>query len=240
MPIISRLILALFISLSLMASVSEAAPAKHGWVKNVRQTEVGGFIVGKAEAPAKLVEYVSYTCPHCAHFETEEMPKVGNGLVANGKANIEIRTYWRDGADLTVAMLARCGGPTKFFANHRHLMATQAQWRARAEQIKPETAALFNADYGTGGYVELEDLVKYTNAVFDEIQLAQTIAPLKITPAAARICLSDEVALRQILRMTDDAIITYGVAGTPTFLFNGVKDETLGDFATIKARVDRG
>lgn len=239
-PAILRLFVAVLASLFLLVASSYAAPAKETWTKDVRQTEIGSFMAGKATAPAKLVEYVSYTCPHCAHFETEEMSKVGNGLIANGKANIEIRNYWRDGVDLTVAMLARCGGPAKFFANHRFFMATQAQWRPRAAQVKPATQALFIADHGTGAYVELDGLVTYVNNVFDEMQLAQTIAPLKLKPAEVKACLSDKAAMRKILMMSDDGLITYSVFGTPTFLVNGVKDETVSDFISLKARIDRG
>lgn len=235
-----RFALAVFASLFLLSASGSAAPAKVNWTKNAQQTSVGGFIAGNASAPAKIIEYVSYTCPHCAHFETVDMPKIGQDYVATGKANIEIRNYWRDGVDLTVAMLARCGGPSRFFANHQHLMATQQQWRARTNQITPETAAHFHAEYGTGAYVDLDELVAYMNGVFDEMQLASAVAPLRISPADAHKCISDKAALRQVLLMTDNAIIDHAIFGTPSFLFNGTLDLTIGDFDTIKARIDRG
>lgn len=235
----SHLLFAAFASLFLLAGSGNAAAAKDGWSKNARQTSVGGFVVGKANAPAQIVEYVSYTCPHCAHFETEEMQKVGASYVTNGKANIEIRIYWRDYVDLTVAMLARCGKPADYFARHRHLMATQEEWRKRTDQIRSTTAAHIKGEYATKDE-ELSDTVAYMLAAFDDMQFAKLVAPLGITPVAARKCLSDKAALQQIMAMTDEAISRYGVPGTPSFLFNGTMDEGLYDFATIKARIDRG
>lgn len=239
-PSLIRLFLAVFASVFLLSASGSAAPAKNDWAKNPLQTSVGGFLAGSANAPAKIVEYVSYTCPHCAHFETVDMPKIGQNYVATGKANIEIRNYWRDGVDLTMSMLARCGGPKRFFANHQYLMATQQQWRPRASQITQKTASHFTAEHGTSRYQDLDTLVTYMNGVFDEMQLASVIAPMNIKTADARKCLADKTALRQILVMTDDAIIDHAVLGTPGFLFNGTFDATIGDFDTIKARIDRG
>jgi hypothetical protein len=42
-------------------------------------------------APVKLVEYISYTCPHCAHFEAESDAQLRIGFIATGKGSIEVR-----------------------------------------------------------------------------------------------------------------------------------------------------
>ena len=155
-PFFARFAVAALASLFLLSASGNAAPAKSNWTKNAQQTSVGGFFAGSANAPVKIIEYVSYTCPHCAHFETVDMPQLGQNYVATGKVNIEIRNYWRDGIDLTVAMLARCGGPSRFFANHQHLMATQQQWRARSDQVSQATASHFTAEKGTAAYADLD------------------------------------------------------------------------------------
>jgi hypothetical protein len=60
--------------------------------------------------------------------KSTDVPQIKNQFVATGKVSFEIRNLVRDPMDLTAAMLARCGGKGRFFGNHRHLMATQAQW----------------------------------------------------------------------------------------------------------------
>ena len=54
--------------LGAFALVSATAP---NWVVSVRIQPNGAFVMGKPAAPAKLVEYLSYTCGHCAHFTGE-------------------------------------------------------------------------------------------------------------------------------------------------------------------------
>ena len=44
-----------------------AAPAGQQWVDAVAVTPEGGWLVGNPEAPIKLVEYGSLTCPACAN-----------------------------------------------------------------------------------------------------------------------------------------------------------------------------
>jgi hypothetical protein len=51
----------------------------------------------------RLVEYMSYTCPHCAHFEAESALALRNGPIASGKGSFEVRHLLRDPIDATIA-----------------------------------------------------------------------------------------------------------------------------------------
>src|SRR6185503_10794012 len=48
-----------------------AAPNNGDWTETVTLTERGGFLMGNPNAPVKLLEYASITCPHCAEFSEQ-------------------------------------------------------------------------------------------------------------------------------------------------------------------------
>ena len=45
-----------------------AAPNNGSWTEIVSETPEGGYRMGNPDAPVKLVEYASITCPHCGEF----------------------------------------------------------------------------------------------------------------------------------------------------------------------------
>src|SRR5690606_35752266 len=71
------------------------------WDTEVVPTEFGHRI-GNPNAKVKLVEYLSYTCPHCAEFARQGEAPIKLGYLAPGKVSIEIRHLVRDPIDLTV------------------------------------------------------------------------------------------------------------------------------------------
>ncbi|MEQ1539301.1 MAG: thioredoxin domain-containing protein [Sphingorhabdus sp.] len=187
-----------------------AAPAKSAWLLTFNVSPVGGHIIGNPAAPTKLVEYASYTCGHCGSFETNDAPALKNQFVAGGKVSFEIRNLVRDEVDLTAAMLARCGGKGRFFGNHRHLMATQAQW-ADDRKITPTTIAK----------LEAQDIFGFMLGAHTELGLDKVMLARGVTKAQSKVCLRDAAALDAILKMTDEAVGPLGIKGTPTFMVNG-------------------
>ena len=73
--------------------VSASAP---NWVSSVRIQPNGAFVMGKPAAPARLVEYLSYTCGHCAHFTVEASAPLKSAYVAKGLVTVEVRNAVRD------------------------------------------------------------------------------------------------------------------------------------------------
>lgn len=187
-----------------------SAPAKSAWLLTFNVSPVGGHIIGNPAAPTKLVEYASYTCGHCGSFETNDAPALKNQFVAGGKVSFEIRNLVRDEVDLTAAMLARCGGKGRFFGNHRHLMATQAQW-ADDRKITPTTIAK----------LEAQDIFGFMLGAHTELGLDKVMLARGVTKAQSKVCLRDAAALDAILKMTDEAVGPLGIKGTPTFMVNG-------------------
>lgn len=125
-----------------VAALAAAAPAVD-WTKKVTQTPAGAFVLGNPAAKTHLVEYVSYTCPHCAHFTNESNAALRGKYIATGGTAVEIRHAVRDPLDLAATLIARCAGPAHFFATHEKLFATQEQWFEKGVQYwQANTAAL--------------------------------------------------------------------------------------------------
>ena len=53
----------------------------------------GDRILGKADAPITIVEYASFTCPHCATFANQVLPPIKKDWVETGKAKLIFRDF---------------------------------------------------------------------------------------------------------------------------------------------------
>jgi protein-disulfide isomerase len=85
-------------------------------------------VLGKADAPITIIEYASLTCPHCAEFERDTLPKIKEAWIDTGKAKLIFRDFPLDGLALRAAMLARCAPPERYFAFIDTLFQSQATW----------------------------------------------------------------------------------------------------------------
>lgn len=214
--------LLLLLAALLLPATAHAAPAKD-WAHVVTLTPEGVHVIGNPAARNRLVEYVSYTCPHCAHFVAEASAPLKTGWVAKGALAVEIRHLVRDRYDLTAALLARCGGPARFPGNHEAIFAAQTAWidKIRAYEIAPPSLPA-NANR-TAVMIDLAD----------KTGLISLMARRGITPAQSRACLVDQKAMDAVLAMTKKGIEQDKVTGTPSFLLNGALTEA-HDWASLR------
>jgi len=216
----------LIMGAALLSASSVAAPAKTNWLVNFTVTDKGAHVIGNPAAPNKVVEYLSYTCGHCAEFELKEAPAFKAQYVATGKASLEIRNMLLNPIDLTAAMLARCGGKGRFFGNQKHLFATQSVWLGKTKNISAATQAKLKA----------EDYAGFMTGVYTEIGLDTIMQQRGITAFQGKACIADKAALKAVLDMTD-AGGAAGVTGTPSFMINGVLQDHIHNFAELKAKL---
>lgn len=212
----------LFLSLAIAAlpATLAAAPVAK-WTARVTLSPIGGHVLGNPAAPTKLVEYVSYTCSHCAHFVGEASGPLKTGYVQGGKVSVEVRNAVRDKYDLTAALLARCGGSNRFFGNHEALFANQSAWM---EQLQAYDRDAAKPDEQKAA---LRDIGRKTG-------LYTLMGKRGFTPAQLDACINNAASLKQILAMTDEAWKKVKIGGTPSFTVNG----TLVDGSTWAALRD--
>jgi protein-disulfide isomerase len=124
-----RLLLSLLALIGATFSLSLAGPAAaKDWTQTVVQLPSGAYRIGNPAAKVKLVEYLSYSCPHCAAFQKESAATLYGKFVASGSTSIEIRNQVHDQLDLAVAVLAQCAGAARFEPFMRDIYAKQDQW----------------------------------------------------------------------------------------------------------------
>ena len=95
------------------------------------------MVIGKSDATVKIVEYASFTCPHCATFHLQVLPKIKLDYVDQGQVQIEYREVYFDGPGLWAGLLARCKGDEKYFAMVDLIFKKQEDWaRGNIEDTK--------------------------------------------------------------------------------------------------------
>ncbi len=91
------------------------------------------MIMGDAEAPVTVIEYASYTCPHCARFHEEVFPLMKADYIDTGKVRFIHREIFFDRYGLWAALLARCGDGTRYFGMNDMIYGTQRDWLGNGE-----------------------------------------------------------------------------------------------------------
>jgi len=186
-----------------------ASPAPN-WNTTVAEN-TGAHRLGNPQAEHTLIEFVSYTCPHCATFEQQSEGALKMLFVHPGTMQVEVRHTVRDVVDLTAAMLTRCGPADKFFGNHTAMMLAQPEWFAKGRALSDaQTARWRTGDMGSRRRAIAQDLG------LTDIMLARGYDLPQINA-----CLTDDAAAQAILAQSQADAQTYGVKSTPSFVLDG-------------------
>ncbi len=86
------------------------------------------LFIGDADAPIEVIEYASYTCPHCANFHRDVYPQLKENFIDTGKVKFVFREVYFDKFGLWAGMLARCNGDERYFGLVDMLMKRQDEW----------------------------------------------------------------------------------------------------------------
>ncbi|MFY0682159.1 MAG: DsbA family protein [Thalassovita sp.] len=90
-------------------------------------TGVLEMTLGSDDAPITLIEYASFTCPHCARFHTSVMEPLKAEYVDTGKVKFIYRDVYFDRPGLWASLVARCD-PNRFFGIADLLYTDQQKW----------------------------------------------------------------------------------------------------------------
>jgi protein-disulfide isomerase len=186
------------------------APNNGDWTQTVVKTPEGGFRMGNPEAPVKLVEYGSLSCPHCAEFEEQGGPALRDTYVKSGQVSWEFRTYLLFPTDPGISLLLNCQSESAFFPAVEQLYKDQRAWMGKIQSMPQEQLqALSNMPPRESAGVVARA------AGLDEFFRQRGMPSSQIQS-----CLSDPAGLEKIAdvkRKGDEA----GVNGTPSFFING-------------------
>jgi len=194
------------------AALLASGQTNRNWPTVVAQTADGAHRIGNPEAKVRLVEYVSYTCPHCAEFTREADDRIKLAYVTPGNVSLEVRHLIRDPVDLTAVMLANCGPLAKFPLNHVTLMVQQSKWIAPLASASAVQRQRWTAGDGPSrrraiasdfGFYKLMEGRGYGRAELDR-------------------CLSDEAAARRFAEQSAKDWDRPGIDATPSFAINGI------------------
>ena len=86
------------------------------------------IVLGEADAPLTVVEYASFTCPHCARFHEEVFPALQEEYIDTGKVRFEYREVYFDRYGLWAGMLARCGDGMRYMGIADIIYEEQSEW----------------------------------------------------------------------------------------------------------------
>lgn len=96
-------------------------------------SSIPDMVLGNAESKVTLIEYASYTCPHCASFHAGSFKQLKTDFIDTDKIKFVYREVYFDRPGLWASMVARCGGAEKFFGISDLIYKGQSDWARAGE-----------------------------------------------------------------------------------------------------------
>ncbi len=179
------------------------------WQAVIARTE-RGHLIGNPRAEVRLIEFVSYTCGHCADFTREGEPALDIALLQPGKLAFEVRPVIRNAIDLTVSLLAQCGDPAGFKDRHRMLMMAQDDWLGQITAAPQSQQATWMQG----------DKASRMNAA-SALGLADMLAERGQSRREIDACVMDDAAAQTLIDNNRADYAEFAVPGTPSFALDG-------------------
>lgn len=208
------------------AAAGPAAPAGTIWAETTSKSADGGMLMGNPNAAVKLVEYGALTCGHCATFSKDAMPKLRE-YINKGTVSYEFRNFLLNPLDVPAALAARCGGAGPFFPIAEGLFETQAEWLGRTKDITEAEGAKL-----TSMPPEQAAGMLATKLGLDTFVQQRGVSADKL-----KACLADKAAIDELVQITSRGQKDFKVAGTPTFVINGITVENVGTWADLEPKL---
>lgn len=180
--------------------------------EEVDTSSIAEMVQGDAEAPLTVIEYASFTCPHCATFHASQYKDLKAEYVDTGKVKFVFREVYFDRFGLWASMVARCSGPDKFFGVTDLIFKGQRDWIGSGQP---------------GEVVEgLRKIGRLAGLTEDQLES----------------CLQDGDKARTLVAWYEENAKEHPITGTPSFIIDGdlhsnmswtefkaILDEKLGD-----------
>ena len=103
---------------------------------NVSGIVIEDIVLGDPNAPVTIIEYASFTCPHCKNFHEGTFKKLKKNYIDEGKVKFILRDVFFDRYGLWAAMVARCDNTEKFYGIVEEIFRRQAEWTKGEEDVQ--------------------------------------------------------------------------------------------------------
>jgi len=202
-------------------------PAGKQWSDVIVPTNEGGLVMGNPNAPVKLVEYGSLSCPHCAKLSQDGHEKI-DAYVKTGKLSYEFRSFAIHPQDIPLTVLVRCAPTEASFGLIEQIYANFVDMETRAEKGFPQAQA-----------AQKLPKTQQLQAISDALGYTEFFSARGLSVDAQHACLADTAAATKVAKESE-AISAKGIDSTPTVFINGTK-QTTTEWAEIdKALVAAG
>ena len=159
----------------------------------VDTSTIPDMMIGNPDAKVTVIEYASYTCPHCASFHTGTFKDLKKNYIDTDKINFVFREVYFDRYGLWASIIARCAGPGKFFDITDLIFESQSSWTSSGE---PST-------------------------ITDELRKIGRLANMNDEVLDA--CLNDSDNAQTLVAWYQEKAGADNIDSTPSFIINGKK-----------------
>ena len=149
------------------------------------------MVIGAENAPVEMIEYASYTCPHCANVHKGVFKDLKADYIDTGKVKFTYREVYFDRYGLWGSLVARCGGEDRFFGITEMIYDTQGEWSRAGSEA----------------------------AIADELRKIGRIAGIENDQLEA--CLSNGDKARALIEWYQANADEHGINSTPSFVIDG-------------------
>jgi len=154
-------------------------------------SRVEEMVMGNPDAAVTVMEFASYTCPHCATFHQTVFQELKRDYIDTGLIRFVYREVYFDAYGLWASLVARCGGPMRYFGVSSMLYQEQAEWSRAADGA----------------------------AVADNLRRIGRRAGM--SDEQMNTCLADRDLAMAMMQVYQNGVTEFGVQGTPSFVING-------------------
>lgn len=175
----------------------------------VEKLDLNDIHIGRDDAPIKIIIYASLTCPHCASFHLNELPKLQEKYVNTNIAKITFKDFPLDLAALNASKLLKCVNKDNKKKFLDEIFLKQSVWGdgSTIEQINKN---LFDISINHG---------------LDEVDGSK--------------CLINEDVESSVLNSRINAQKNYEINSTPSIIINGKKLEVTPNFKNIEKQINK-
>ena len=161
--------------------------------------------MGNPDSPVTVIEYASFTCPHCRAFHEGPFKQLKANYIDTGKIHFIYREVYFDRFGLWAGMLARCAGQERYFGMAEMIYAGQQEW------------------IGNGDPAAIAENLR---------KMGRTAG---LTDDEVNACLQDGDMARAMVAVYQQNAEADGIDSTPSFLINGEKYSNMSyeDFSAV-------